>query len=318
MQSAPLAHVKWFVDPSPYPTDYSLLLTAPVLVAFAIALAAIGIASLIAHRVPEPPLFTSLERFAGVGPLALGLHVGVALVWAALVGILFVPSLRVEPQGAGTVLLGVEAVIGLALALGAGTRAAAVGLALLGAIAMVPFSLESILEQVHLLGAAMFLFVIGRGPIAVDALFGQRRSIEHPQAPAVALTLLRVAMGFGIALGALTEKLLDPALSAALLAQRPELNVLRGLGLADPQFVYLAGLTELVIGAVVISGQLTRPVMVAGALLFTASLPLFGWHELLGHLPFYGMMLTLLLSPDGGAPRVRRQLRAGLLAARGR
>ena len=315
MNGAPLGHVKWFVDPSRYPTDYSLLVTPPVLVAFAVALAAIGIAFLIVQRVPEPRVFASLERFAGVGPLALGTCVGASLVWAVLAGMLFVPSLRVEPDAEGKILLAAEALVGLALALGAGTRAAAVGLALLGAIAMVPFSLESILEQAHLLGAAVYLFVIGRGPIAVDALFGQRRSVEREEAPAIALAVLRVAMGFGIAFGALTEKLLDPALSAALLAQRPELNVLRGLGLADQQFVYLAGLTELVIGAVILSGHLTRPVMAVGALLFTITLPLFGWFELLGHLPYYGMMLTLFLAPDAKSPQVRRQLRAGKLAA---
>jgi len=315
MNGAPLGHVKWFVDPSRFPTDYSLLLTPPVLIAFAVALAAIGIAFVIARRVPEPRVFASLERFAGVGPLALGVCVGASLVWAALLGMLFVPSLRVDPDGEGKILLGTEVIIGLALALGAGTRAAAVGLALLGAIAMVPFSLESILEQVHLLGAAVYLFVIGRGPVAVDALFGQRRSVERQEAPAIALGVLRVAMGFGIAFGALTEKLLDPALSGALLAQRPELNVVRGLGIGDPQFVYLAGVVELAIGAVVLSGQLTRPVMAVGALLFTVTVPLFGWLELLGHLPYYGMMLTLFLSPDAKSPQVRRQLRAGKLAA---
>lgn len=315
MNGAPLDHVKWFVDPSRYPTDYSLLLTPPVLIAFAIALGIVALAYVIAHRVREPEVFTSLERFAGVGPLALGIHVGLALMWATLLGLLFVPSLRVEPDTEGKILLGAEAVVGLALALGAGTRAAAVGLALLGAVAMMPFSLESILEQVHLLGAAVYLFVIGRGPIAVDALFGRRRAVEREDAPAIALVVLRIAIGFGIGFGALTEKLLDPALSAALLAQRPELNVLRGLGLGDPQFVYLAGLTELVIGAVILSGQLTRPVMAAGALLFTITLPVFGWLELLGHLPYYGMMLTLFLSPNANSPRVRRQLRAGKLAA---
>ena len=315
MLDSPLAHVKWFTDPSRHPTDYGLLLSVPVIAAFAIALAAVGAAWLIAHRVPEPRIIGDVERFAGLGPLALGVCVGIALMAAAVVGLLFVPSLRVERDGEGSILLVAEFIVGLMLTLGLGTRVAAFGLALLGAVAMVPFSLESILEQVHLLGAAVYLFVIGRGPIAVDRLLGQRRSIENEQAPEFALTVLRVAMGFGIAFGALTEKLLDPNLSAALLAARPELNVLRGLGVGDPQFVYLAGLTELVIGAVIISGQLARPVMAVGAVLFTITLPLFGWYELLGHLPYYGMFFTIFLSPDARSPRVRRQLRAGELAA---
>lgn len=313
MLIAPLAHVKWFIDASRYPTDYALLLSAPVIVAFGIALGAVAAAYFVQHRVEEPAIFRSLERFAGLGPLALGLHVGVALMAAALLGMLFVPSLRVEREG--SVILVVELLVGLALALGLGTRVAALGLALLGLVAMVPFSLESILEQVHLLGAAVFLFVIGRGAVSLDRLLGQRRALEHEQAPGLALLGLRVAMGFGIAFGALTEKLLDPALSAALLQQRPELNVLRGLGVTDPQFVYLAGLTELVIGAVILSGQLTRPTMAIGAVIFTITLPLFGWLELLGHLPYYGMMLTLFIAPNAGPRTVRRQLRAGRLAA---
>ena len=315
MNLAPFEHVKWFTDPSRHPTDYSLLLTLPVIAALLIALAAVGVAYVVQHRAHEPEVFSSLERFAGLGPLALGVCVGLSLIAASLIGMLFVPSLRVEPGTEGTFLLAAEFVVGAALALGAGTRPAAVGLALLGAIAMVPFSLESILEQVHLLGAAAYLFVVGRGGVAVDRLFGQRRAIEHDEAPTLALNLLRVAMGFGIAFNALTEKLLDPALSAQLLSERPELNVLRGVGVGDPQFVWLAGLIELVIGVVVMSGQLTRPVMALGGLIFTVTLPLFGWLELMGHLPFYGMMFTLFLSPYPGSPRVKRQLRAGRLAA---
>jgi len=307
--------VKWFIDPSRYPTDYALLVSPPVIAGFAFALAAVALAYVVQHRAPEPRWAKQLERYAGFGPLALGVFVGVALMAAALEGLLFVPSLRVTADAEGAGLRLAEFAIGAALALGAVTRPAAVGLALLGAIAMVPFSLESILEQVHLLGAAICLFVVGRGPIAVDALFGQRRSLEHDRGPQLALVVLRIAMGFGIAYNALTEKLLNPALSVALLQQRPELNVLRQLGVSDPQFVYLAGLVELVIGVVIMSGQLTRPAMAVGAVLFTMTLPLFGWLELLGHLPFYGMMLTLFLAPYPGSPRVREQLRAGKLAA---
>jgi uncharacterized membrane protein YphA (DoxX/SURF4 family) len=315
MHGAPLGHVKWFVDPSRHPTDYSLLLSVPVIVAFAFAFAAVGAFYVVQHRAPEPRQIRALERFAGFGPLALGVFVGVALMAAALMGLLFVPSLHVTRDVEGTVLLGAELVIGAALALGAGTRAAAVGLALLGAVAMVPFSFESILEQAHLLGAAICLFVVGRGPIAVDALFGQRRSIENARAPELALFVLRVAMGFGIAYTALTEKLLNPGLSATLLLARPELNIVRGLGVSDPVFVFLAGLIELTIGVVIISGQLTRPAMAVGAVLFTMTLPVFGWLELLGHLPFYGMFFTLFLAPYPDSPRVREQLRAGKLAA---
>jgi uncharacterized membrane protein YphA (DoxX/SURF4 family) len=168
---------------------------------------------------------------------------------------------------------------------------------------------------VHILGAAIFLFITGRGAVSIDRVLRQQRALKVPQAPAVALTLLRVCMGVGIAFGALTEKLLDPELANALLTERPYLNVVAGLGVSSGQFAYVAGLTELVIGLVIVSGQLTRPVMAIGAALFTVTLPVFGWLELLGHLPYYGIMLTLFIAPSPSPRQVLTQLREGHRAA---
>jgi uncharacterized membrane protein YphA (DoxX/SURF4 family) len=312
--SSPLRHVKWFTDPSRHPTDYSLLLTFPVIAAFAIAGLAIAAAAWVQRNVAEPRIFRALERFAWLGPLALGVHVGLALIAAAALGMLFVPSLRVERDAFGFALLIAEGVCGVLLLVGFATRPAAVALALLGVVAMEPFNFESILEQVHILGIAMFLFITGRGAVSIDRVFRQQKALPVPEAPAIALTLLRVCMGIGIAFGALTEKLLDPGLAGALLAERPYLNVAAGLGVSNGQFAFLAGLVELVIGLVIVSGQLTRPVIAAGAVLFTATLPIFGWLELLGHLPYYGIMLTLFIAPSADPGRVREQLREGKAA----
>jgi len=307
-------HVKWFTDPSRHPTDYSLLLTLPVIAAFAIAALATAVAAFVQRNVPEPRIFRVLERFAWLGPLVLGVHVGISLIWAAALGMLFVPSLRVEPDAFGFALLAVEAACGILLLLGFATRPAAVALALLGVVAMEPFNFESILEQIHILGIAIFLFITGRGAVSIDRVFRQQRALPVPEAPAVALTLLRVCMGVGIAFGALTEKLLDPGLANALLTERPYLNFVAGIGISNGQFAYLAGLTELVIGSVIVSGQLTRPVMAVGAVIFTITVPFFGWLELLGHLPYYGIMLTLFIAPSAEPRRVRQQLREGAAA----
>jgi uncharacterized membrane protein YphA (DoxX/SURF4 family) len=143
----------------------------------------------------------------------------------------------------------------------------------------------------------------------VDARRRADSSIDHQKGPAAAINLLRLAMGFGIAYGALTEKLLDPPLAQALLDQSPFLNVLRPLGVSDPVFIWLAGTTELVIGIVVLSGQITRPVMAVGFALFTVTLLVFGLPELIGHLPYYGIMLTLFISPDADSWHAQRALR---------
>jgi uncharacterized membrane protein YphA (DoxX/SURF4 family) len=304
-----LAHVKWFTDPRGHPTQYDLLLSGPVIAAFAIALAAAGVAFVIQHKVPEPKAVSSLERFAKTGPLALRITLGAALLAAAVADWLFVPSLPLGDQAAGFALRAVEALCGLLLLSGLFTRYAAMLLAALGVVAMVPFNVENIFEQVHILGIAVYLFIEGPGPVSLDARGTAARPLQHQKAPAAAINLLRIAMGFGIAYVALTEKLLDPGLAGALLDERPFLNVLRPLGVSDPVFVWLAGLTELVIGVVILSGQITRPVLAVGLVLFTVTLAVFGLPEFIGHLPYYGIMLTLFIAPDANSWRVKRALR---------
>jgi uncharacterized membrane protein YphA (DoxX/SURF4 family) len=304
-----LEHVKWFTDPSTHPTRYELLFTWPFLLAFAAGLAAIGVAYWIQHNIPEPALVRTLERFAGYGPLALGIHIATALLVAAALGLLFVPSLHLEPDGIGLVILSMEAVAGISILLGLATRAGALVLMLLGVVAMQPFTFEAILEQVHILGIAIFLFLIGRGPLSLDRIRGVKPPVKDPLVPAAALALLRILMGFGIAYSALTEKLLNPSLSQALLDAHPVLNVLRPVGVPDPVFIWLAGTTELAVGLVIMSGQITRPAMAVGASLFTISLFYFGWLELLGHLPFFGIMLLLLIAPNADNWRARQALR---------
>jgi uncharacterized membrane protein YphA (DoxX/SURF4 family) len=305
-----LEHVKWFTDPSLHPTRYELLFSVPVLLAFAAGLAAIGIAYWIQHNIPEPEIARALERFAAYGPLALGLHLAIALLVASALGLLFVPSLEIHPgEPLGTPLLVMEAVAGVSILLGLATRAGAVIVVLLGVVAMQPFTFEAILEQVHILGIAIFLFLIGRGPLSLDRIRRVRPPIKDPLVPAAALISLRILMGFGIAFNALTEKLLNPSLSQALLDAYPGLNLLEGFGLQDPVFIWLAGTTELAIGLVIMSGQITRPVMAVGAFLFTISLFYFGWLELLGHLPFFGIMLLLLIAPNANTWRARQALR---------
>ena len=303
------AHVKWFTDPAQHPTEWSLLASAPVVAAIALAVAAVAVAFVIHRWFPEPALLKTFERFARIAPTVLGVHVGVALLAAAALGILFSPNLHPNEELIGRATLVIEAMCGLMLLLGLATRAGAILLAVLGIIAMQPFSFESILENVHFLGIAIFLFIVGRGPLSLDRLRRVRPPIPMREAPTWALTLLRLSLGFGIAFNALTEKLLDPALGQALVSARPEINIVRAIGIGDPQFVYLAGLAELAIGLVIMSGQLTRPVIGIGAILFTSTLPLFGWTELLGHLPFYGIMFVLFMAPSADSHTVKRELR---------
>lgn len=217
-----LEHVRRFTGAATRPTQYERPLTLPALAAIAAALAAVGVAYRVQHNVPEPAPVRVLERSARYGPLALGIHVGIALLVAAALGLLFAPSLRVAPDTLGSALLVMEAVAGLSILLGIATRA----------------------------GAA--------APRAVSAHRAQPRRRD----PGRALHLGR-----------------------------------RQRGARDRRGHHV--------------GEVTRPVMAAGAAIFTGTLFVFGWPELLGHLPLYGIMLLLLIAPNADTWRVRRALRPG-------
>ena len=309
------AHVKWFVDWRNYPTQYALLLSSRFAAALAISVIVIGAAWWVQRNVREPRLLRFFDRFVDWGPFFVGTHAGLPLLVAALSDRLFAPHLFVHIDSqASYVLLAAEGLVGALLVLGLFTRAAAVGLAVLGPLAASYFGWEGIVEQLHFLGIALFLVLIGRGPLSLDRVL-QRRQIPQPRAPTWAITLLRVLSGAGIAFNALTEKILNPALSAALLQQRPELNPLRALGVDDPAFVLVAGVLEFVIGLWIASGQVTRLAILVAWFPFNITLLLFGWDELLGHLPIYGVMFMLLVAPQADAWHVRQRLRAQAVAA---
>ena len=62
-------------------------------------------------------------------------------------------------------------------------------------------------------------------------------------------------------------------------------------------------------GMMVVAGSLA-PFRRASAVIFTASLCVFGWTELLGHLPFYGIFFLLFIAPKADSRRVRGALQA--------
>src|SRR5258708_24896925 len=113
MHADGLRHVKWFTDPAAHPTEWSLLASGPVLLAFAIAIGAVVVAHQIQRRFPEPAIMKTFERFAKIAPTALGIHVGIALLASAALGFLFAPNLRPHDDALGTSILVVPAPRGL-------------------------------------------------------------------------------------------------------------------------------------------------------------------------------------------------------------
>ena len=198
------------------------------------------------------------------------------------------------------------------IAVGALTRPAAVGLALVGLLGMVYFGPLLVLEHTYFFGIAGFLFIAGRGPGTTQ------RVLRGPGKPAVALLpyavpLLRASFGLATLITGFTEKLWDPGLSLAFLADHPfNVTATTPLALSDANFVIAAGLAEVALGALLIAGFWPRVAILAAWVPFNLAVPFLGAQDVLGHLPIYGIILTILLcgSGRGFAATLRRETEA--------
>jgi hypothetical protein len=110
---------------------------------------------------------------------------------------------------------------------------------------------------------------------------------------------LRVATGVALIALALGEKLWNPDLGRAFMSDHAAFNFLRSIfgatAVSDDLFVLVIGLTEAAIGAALVSGRLTRLVVLGGWLPFHLGIPLLPDQELIGHLPIFGIMYVLLV-----------------------
>lgn len=297
------AHEKWFVDADAYPLQADGAGLRRVVLALALALLLVGAAALAdriwrgrARPVTPESLAASkadLDRLLSWIPVILGVHAAVPLVAAGAQRYLLAPNLELAWSFGGAAIGLAEIVIALAFLYGMLTRAAAVLLAVLFVVGAVIFGPVELAEQLHFLGIAFFLAIVGRGRYSFDRVLIVPRPGVRRLIPA-AIPALRILTGLAIAWVGITEKLLNIPMGAAFLTRYP-VNVLRGFGVADEAFVVLAGVIEVAIGLLIASGQLMRLVIAAAWVPFNLTLPLLGWKELTGHLPIYGIMAVLLL-----------------------
>jgi hypothetical protein len=287
-----LAHEKWFSD-SRFPPDWSFLAQPAT---FALLLAAVALALLwrLAARRLRPPELPFLHRLGVLSPWIprlLAIHAGVSLLAQAVQGSYLAPNLALPQGPVGTALAILEGLIGVWLVAGIWVRWPAALLVLAGPLGMLHYGPVAILERADLLGVALFLVIL---PPSLDR--GGAAGTDPAQV-ASATWCLRSMVGLSLVVVALTEKLVNPALALEFLDRYPVLNLARTIGLpvSDLAFVRFAGSVEVLFGLLLMSGALPQLAVIVAGILFNATLFFFGATELIGHLPVYGTMLTLLV-----------------------
>lgn len=298
------AHERWFVQDGDAPIRVAEVFSGVTALAFATIGAAIGLAWL-ADRLARrrrglaPPLerlgIKNLGNLYAWLPPILALHAAAPLLVSGVSLHLFAPNLGLPRNLAGGVLATAQIVIALSFLYGALTRAGALLLALTGLAGMAFFSPLLVLEHCGLLGIAAFLYITGRGPFSVDAQIGR---LGHPRLDLLpyAVPLLRILTGFAIVVLGFTEKLWNRELALRFLQTHPfNFTSATPIALSDEQFIVAAGLVEVTVGALLLSGLWTRLVILVALVPFNLTVPFFGWAELVGHLPIYGTMVVLLI-----------------------
>lgn len=304
------AHVRWFVAVD-YPVDWSRLISLPVLLALVISgVLYLGLRLLRrlvgSPHFPNPSFLTNLEPSA---TSLLAVQTGISLVWFASQRHLFVPSLSLPPTTFGWLLVAGQLVVAFTFITAIFDRYGAVLLALIYLLGYLFFPPVRVLEPIYVLGIALTMFVLGRSSAPPGPGRSLLRILSRHEKGTIAA--LRILTGFSLLLAALTEKLLAPAAGLAFLQGYPWFNFPHNLlGLSwftDQRFVFAAGLAEASLGSLLMSGVLTRVVILAMWVPFNLAVAFVPPEDLLGHLPIFGIMYVLLLYGSGIDPDNRGQ-----------
>jgi len=297
-----IAHETWFVG-GPGNLDWSFAGQPLTLALLGAAVLATLLARLV-NRTRSGFDVPFLGRMAPFMPFAIRLHLAVSLVGLLSLGFYLSPAMALQPDIVGILLGAVMAVVAVGLATGFHARWAAALLVIAGPLGMLEFGVSPVLQRIDVLGLALFVTLAGPGRWSADYELGHAADLD-PVAAARALWALRMAAGVALIVVAFVEKLANPDLALAFLAERPELNAAQAVGIAmsDQEFIRLAGAIEVLFGLLLISGALPQAIVLIAGVPFNATLWFFGSVELVGHLPVYGAMLVILVF--GSHPELR-------------
>lgn len=305
-------HVEWFEDTSRYPVQWNLVISWPtllVVIAAAIALCALYFAQRLLRDRYWPRL-PFLPRMAIGAPTLLAVQAAIPLIYSGLQPVLLAPQLHLGRNPGGLFLGAAEVLIGFCFLTGIGDRIASAILAVLVLLGFFLFPPLDVLAQLHWVGIAVVIFAIGRQAPEAGRPRGTARWWQVQLSPERAVVSLRVLTGAAIMAPALSEKIWNPSIAEAFLRQHPGFNFPHAyLGMtwmSDDKFILTAGIFEFAIGALLISGLLTRVVIIAMWLPFNVTIPFLPLDELLWHLPFFGIMYFLLVHGADLSPETKR------------
>lgn len=308
------AHEKWLVhgdevrrlqsEPRPVPLNrFFPEIALSLLAATALMGAAFAVDRFLRKRRMGANLCRKLLGLRSAAPPLIGVTTGIVLVSAGITRTFIAPDLHLDaalPPGAAMAVAGAQIALGAAFILGAWTRAAALALLVLYVPSFALYGMRSWVDYLDVIGFAVYLAIAGRGAFSVDSLRGLPGPSEPQERNAV--SFLRVILGLNLAVLAVNNKLVNPLVSMKIVADW-NLNFPKRLGFewhTDGHYVLAAAAVELAIGLLFVLGVTTRLLSLAVFALLVATFCIFGFVELIGHLPILAGGVAVLLMGTGG------------------
>lgn len=302
------AHARWFTDEGPYSSiEWDRLFSPPVALALFFGFGTVALLVLLQRVLgdplwPRPPMLQRLEPSAAA---ILGVQAAITMIFFASRLRLFVPNIALPRNVLGVIVAGVVVVAAFTFITGVLTRLGAVttiGLVLLAFGFAGP---AEVAEQAVFVGIALYLVAVGRGVVRYGDRGEEDRTPLSDRLLPHALPILRVSAGVSVLVLGFTEKLINVDLGVAFLREHPRFNVAQEIGLTwftDERFIYAVGIVEATAGIALISGYLTRVVILALWIPFNLGIAFLPAEELIGHLPILSTMYVLLVRGTEGIP----------------
>ena len=302
------AHVKWFVDTEAVHIEnfqaYSLF-DAPVLIWIAVFFIAIFIAIILDKKLPVFDFITKIPKQSYIELLRV--FTGLSFLLTAYGGAIIAPH-HIAHGWLGGFLIALQALIGILLISNhlIAYAAAAMGVLFLGLIAQHGF--VSGLEYINMLGIALFLLFY-HFPNA------EKREFLKPYA----VDGLRIFTGVALVVLGVTEKL-NGAMYAQDFLMQYHWNFMPFFGFdgfTDRLFVLSVGICEVILGALLILGTVTRLTTLTISSFMLLSNTVFiiqgrneeALIEFIGHMPIVGTALILILYGYGERLKITNLLK---------
>ena len=307
------AHEAWLLTPSeietlaaePMPALFSSHLWLGVAAAVGATVTMVALRAEDRLHPHEERLATPLyERALALGPMVLRLGLAIMLVLAGTGGLprhgtahwvqptLLVPDMQLGLVSGWGWLAAVQIILALALAFGLLTRLAGALLIALAILGLMLFGAPYLAYAPHFAAPGLMLVLAGGGALSLDRHIGLDGYFgPSPFALQIGWRLSQILVGVGFLYLAIAFKLTQPTLLIAILDH----GNLPTFGMPQPVVALIMTGIEIICGALLVVGRLTRPVALA---IITAITTLaIGLGETpLFHANLYGVMVFFLMA----------------------